>query len=351
MRVDFAASILNGNDRGPRRIMKPKVVILTTGGTIGHRSNQDGVAVMDFNPGDLVSEIGLPDIDLEFKEIMQKGSMDVVPDDWKAIATATADAMVKEPRGVVILHGTDTMHYTAAALSFMLQDPGVPIVLTGSMIPGGDIGSDSLPNLRDAIRVAARSDVAEVCVVFSADAARAKGVIIRGNRARKVHSHAIDAFESINVSPIGYIENDEIVLTSLKTNRRKSSRLTLSTDLEQNVVLVKLNPAVTPGMLMRHLQASSGAVLEGTGVGHVKTDLHGVIASFARPTVISTQTVYGGERLGSYDVDRRILDIPNIIPVGDMTSETALVKLMWALKQDGDITSLMQTDIAGELSD
>ena len=331
--------------------MKPKVLIFTTGGTIAHRSGQDGVAVMTFNPEELASRIELPDINLGFKQIFDKGSMDIVPDDWKVIAAAAADAISQGPHGVVILHGTDTMHYTAAALSFMLQNLGMPVVLTGSMIPGGDANSDSLHNLRDAIRVAAHSDIAEVCIVFSADPQRRKGVIIRGNRARKLHSHAIDAFVSVNVPPIGYIEDDKIILTQLKINHRKSLKLKLTMDLNQNVVLIKLNPAVTPGMLAQHLQGASGAVLEGTGVGHIKTDLHKAISSFNKPTVISTQTIFGGEHLGSYDVDRLILDVPNIIPAGDMSSETALVKLMWALKQDGNVKSIMKSNVAGEIRD
>jgi L-asparaginase type I len=329
--------------------MKQKVFVLTTGGTIGHRSAEGGVAVMDFDPEKLVFDLGFKDLDLEFKRIMQKGSMDITPDDWRTIAVVTADVVSEAPRGVVILHGTDTLHYTAAALSFMLRDLGLPVVLTGSMMPGGDVGSDSLANLRDAIHVAARSDLAEVCVVFSADLKRTKGVIIRGNRARKVHSCAINAFDSINVPPIGYVQDDEIVLTDLKTNLRRSSKLRLSADLELNVVLVKLTPAVSREMLAQNLRGAAGAVLEGTGIGHIKTDLRDVVVRFSKPIVISTQTVYGGERLGLYDVDRHILDIPNIIPVGDMNSDTALVKLMWALKQSEDTKSIMQSNIAGEI--
>ena len=90
-------------------------------------------------------------------------------------------------------------------------------------------------------------------------------------------------------------------------------------------------------------------MLEGTGTGHIKTDLHSVVTRFAKPIVISTQTIYGGERLGSYDVDQSILSISNIIPARDMNSETALVKLMWALKQDGDVKLIMQTNVAGEI--
>lgn len=334
----------------PRATMKSKVFILTTGGTISQRSNEDGVAITGFKPEELASKMGVPNVEIEFKKLIQKGSKDIVPDDWRIIAVAIADALSKEPSGIVILHGTDTMHYTAAALSFMLQNLCVPIVLTGSIIPGGDRGSDSLPNLRDAIHVATHSDVAEVCIVFSADEVRTKGVIIRGNRARKTHSHAINAFESINVPPIGYIEDGKIVPTNLKINSRKSSKVKLSIDLDQNVVLIKLNPAVTPERLARQLHGASGAVLEGTGIGHMRSDLYNVVASFNKPVVMSTQTAYGGECLGLYEGDRYVLNISNVIPGGDMNSDTALVKLMWALKQ-GDVRLTMQTNIAGEISD
>lgn len=330
--------------------MKPKVIVLTTGGTIGHRSETDGVAVMDFDPQRLAASIGLPDVEIEFMPVFRKGSMDIAPGDWQVIAAAVTDAVALQPSGVVILHGTDTMHYTAAALAFMLRELSIPVVMTGSMIPGGDAGSDALPNLRDAIAVAAQAQFAEVCVVFSADAARTKGVIIRGCRARKMHSHAIDAFASINVPPIGIVAGNTIVRSEIKVRPRTPSKLRLATSLDPNVVLVKLTPNTTPEALVRQLRGASGAVLEGTGVGHIRTDLQATVAAFGRPAVISTQTVHGGERLGSYDVDRNILAISNVIPAGDMSSDTALVKLMWALKQDGDVRTIMQADIAGEIS-
>jgi L-asparaginase type I len=328
----------------------PKVIVLTTGGTIGHRSRQDGVAVLDFDPKQLASDIGLSDVDLEFKEVLRKGSMSIVPEDWQLMAAAVADAVGRQPRGVVILHGTDTMHYTASALAFMLRNLSVPVVITGSMIPGGDSGSDALANLRDAIVVAAEADFAEVCVVFSADAARTKGVIIRGCRARKMHSCAIAAFASINVPPIGTIAGKAITRTSLAVRPRTTTALMLATGLDTNVVLVKVTPNLAPDALDRYLQGASGVVLEGTGVGHIREELQSVIARFNKPAVITTQTVCGGERLGSYEADRAILAIPNIIPVGDMSSDTALVKLMWALRQGDDVKSIMQTDIAGEIS-
>jgi L-asparaginase type I len=329
---------------------KPKVTVLMTGGTINQRSRQDGVAVMDFGPEALAAEIGVPDIVVKFERVMQKGSKDIVPDDWVTIARAASNALSRGADGLVVVHGTDTMHYSAAALSFMLQEPGRPIVFTGSMIPGGDAISDSIHNLRDSIRIAAQADLGEICVVFSGDAERTYGTIIRGTRARKVRSYAIHAFESINASPLGRIDQEWIALgTDIKP--RSSAQARLSLDLEQNVVLIKPTPATTPEMLRRQLTGAAGAVLEGTGIGHIKADLLDVIVSFGKPTVMATQPLYGGERLGLYETDRLILQIPNVIPARDMSSDTALVKLMWALKQPGDIKALMQRNLAGEISE
>lgn len=327
----------------------PKVIVLTTGGTIGHRSKA-GVAVLDFDPAALALQLGVARIDLQFRPLFAKGSMEIVPVDWIALADAVAAAAAANPAGIVVLHGTDTMHYTAAALAFMLGDLPFPVVLTGSMRPGGDPDSDAVANLRDAVRVAATADLAEVCIVFAADAARSRAVIIRGTRARKIRSFALDAFESINAPPLGFIDGEAVVIAPKATRRRGGGALQLSTKLEENVVLVKTTPALTRCVLARQLQDMAGAVMEGTGIGHIRTDLQRVVADFGRPLVVTTQAIYGGERLGVYQADQTILDIANVIPAGDMTSETAMVKLMWALGRGGDVRSIMRSNIAGELS-
>lgn len=330
--------------------MPSKVVVLTTGGTIGHQS-RSGVAVPGFDPSALAPVAGLDDLDLEFRAVFAKGSMEIVPDDWVVLAGAVHDALLEEPRGVVVLHGTDTMHYTAAALSFALRGFACPVVMTGSMRPGGDENSDAVPNLRDALRVAAAADLNEVCIVFSADAERSRAVIIRGTRARKMHSTAIDAFASINAPPIGYVEDGAVTLLTPGQGGVRAGPPQLSARFNRDVLLTKLTPALRPDTLAWQLQKASGVVLEGTGVGHIRADLQDVVAAFGKPAVITTQAAFGGERLGSYDADRAILALPNLVRGGDMTSEAALVKLMWALEQDGDIRGLMQSNLAGETGD
>jgi L-asparaginase/Glu-tRNA(Gln) amidotransferase subunit D len=123
----------------------------------------------------------------------------------------------------------------------------------------------------------------------------------------------------------------------------------VNTDLDPNVALVKLNPGMTAENFSRALGGASGAVLEGTGTGHIKSDLYDVIMIFGKPTLITTQATYGGEWLGMYAGDRAVLNIANILLGGDMTSETGLVKLMWALRQR-DLNSIMRANLAGEMS-
>jgi glutamyl-tRNA(Gln) amidotransferase subunit D len=331
--------------------MSSKVLVLTTGGTIEHITGGTRVATLDFDPATLLSVLGISDVDVEVKQVFRKGSMDIVPADWHVLASAAFDAIAQRPAGIVILHGTDTLHYTASALTFLLGECGVPVAITGSMIPGGDAGSDALANLRDAVTVAAHADFAEVCVVFSADQERSEGVIIRGCRARKVHSSAINAFASINATPIGRVSAGRVLQSSLAVRPRGPCQTRELSKLDENVALIKLTPNMSPELLANGLHGLSAAVLEGTGVGHIRTDLQPVVARFGKPVVISTQTVSGGEQLGIYDVDRHILALPNVIPGGDMPSETALVKLMWAIGQSADIRTIMRTNIAGELGD
>jgi glutamyl-tRNA(Gln) amidotransferase subunit D len=331
--------------------MSLKVLVLTTGGTIGHTTGAAGVATLNFEPESLLTALGISGLAIQVRHVFRKGSMDIVPADWHLLALAVSEALAQSPAGIVILHGTDTLHYTASALTFLLGACGVPVVMTGSMIPGGDAGSDALANLRDAVTVAAHGDFAEVCVVFSADQERSEGVIIRGCRARKVHSRAINAFASINAPLIGRVSEGRVLRTSLAVRPRGTLRTRDLSKFEENVALIKLTPNMSPEMLAGNLAGLSGAVLEGTGVGHVRTDLQPTVAQFGKPVVISTQAVSGGEQLGMYDVDRHILALPNVIPGGGMPSETALVKLMWALGQSSDVKALMRTNVAGELGD
>lgn len=330
-----------------------RVFVLTTGGTIGTYVDSSGIAHVSDKSKDLLDRLRNRGVEIESKSILQKGSADIVPSDWQRIAESVASVIktTKDLDGIVIMHGTDTMHYSASALSFMLQNLSIPVVLTGSMVSGSNPKGDALPNLKDAILVASRSDIAEVTIVFSAVPNGVSRVIIRGCRSRKMDSSALNAFVSINVPPIGFVKRGMIKYTGAKHSRRAKRALKVSTDLDANVVYLKQNPGLTSKMLERFLEGASGAVIEGTGVGHIREELHETIIRFGRPVVVSTQAIYGGEKLGSYDLGKKMLAIPNLIPGHDMNSETALVKLMWALKHEsGDVRATLLKNVSGEIS-
>lgn len=329
------------------------VYVLSTGGTIGTFVDKSGIARVGNTMQDLISRTSVPGVEIEAKSLMKKGSANMEPSDWITIAKAARQVIKSrsDVSGVVILHGTDTMHYTAAALSFMLQNPGLPVVMTGSMITGSDPQSDAIPNFNAALMVAAKSNIAEITVVLSADSGGERKIVIRGSRARKVRSLSLNALESINVPPLAFVENEKITYTGEKYARKSSEKnLKLDTRLEPNVVYLKQNPALTPKMLSRFLKGAKGAVIEGTGTGHVKENLLDTIASFGAPVVISTQALYGGEKLGTYDIGNNMLKVKNIIPASDMTSEAALVKLMWCLGHSGNVRRKFLQNVAGEIT-
>jgi len=331
--------------------MTPIGVILT-GGTVGQRTDA-GVAVPDADSTlTLVETCRPPNVSVRVLQAMRRNSPDITPGDWSQLALAVNECLEEGVQGVVILHGTDTMHYTAAALSFALAGTAVPIVLTGSMSPGNDQNSDALSNLRSAFAVVAQSDLAEVCVVFSSTEQDTIADIIRGNRAMKQRTSAADAFRSVGLSRLGSVTPQRVSLTPPARLRPPMPAATsLRPRFSGATDIVKITPMLTAPRLRALLEGLQGVVLEGTGAGHVHADHLEVIADFGRPTVLSTQVLYDAECLGMYASDRALTSLPNVIQGGGMTSATAVVKLSWALGQEFDAYEILPKDIAGELED
>lgn len=331
--------------------MAKYVHILATGGTILSKTldAKAGAEILSYKQ--TFPEIDVEGVDYDIKEIMVKASFDFTPSDWQTVADSVYNSIREGVDGVVVLHGTDTMQYTASALSFMLGYPEVPVVMTGAMVPGGNPGSDGPGNVKAALRVAAYADLGQICVVFSEDDLGERKLIIKGTRAKKIHSHALNAFASINEDPLGRVVEDRIQLND-KRVRRGESKAYLKKELNPRVGLIKMSPALTHDILAEVLPLYDGVVIEGTGLGHIRTDdeFLGVVQSYGKPVVITTQCLYGGEKLGVYALDKKILAIRNVIPTADMLPETALVKLMWSLGQGGEVRRLMLTNLAGEIS-
>ena len=326
--------------------------ILNTGGTISYAADGSGLT---YTPERILAEIEAPRR-VVYQDVLRKGSVNMTPADWGTIAAAAHEALLSGADGVIVFHGTDTMAFTAAALSFMLGSLSVPVILTGSMRPGGAADSDAPGNVRNALSVAASADLAEVCVVFSGDETGSGGVILRGNRARKVSSTTLNAFASPNHPPLGHVEGKTIRYADVARVRRgRAGNPSVSADLNPNVCLLRYHPGCTAAFLAGALARVDGAVIEGTGLGHLPTEggILDAIRRCGKPVVLVSGCWQGGVRLGMYDIDSEIRAVENIIPGYDMTPETALVKLMWVLGRERAIDRVkarIGEPLAGELT-
>lgn len=330
------------------------VHVFNTGGTISYGTT-GGAGVLGGAPEKLFDGLGT-DTPVVYRELLRKGSVNMLPSDWQAVAAAAYDAIGGGTAGVIILHGTDTMAYTAAALSFMLGSLPVPVVLTGSMRPGGAPDSDAASNLRHAVIVARRGDFGEVCVVFTGDGRRGHGVILRGNRTRKARADALEAFASPNHPPLGRVNGDEISYgPGARLPRGAGGGCGFSSELNPRVCLIRYHPGCTAKFVAAALAEADGAVIEGTGLGHLPTEggLLETVRRWGKPAVLVSACWQGGVRLGLYDIDQAILAVPNIIPGHDLTPEAAVVKLMWVLGREEAferVRSRMWEPVAGDIT-
>lgn len=339
----------------------PKVSILSTGGTIASK--------VDYRTGAVTSQFSVEDILSAIPELTEIANFDgrvvysilsenMKAEYWQELARAVADEVKKGADGVMITHGTDTMTYTAAALSFMLKTP-VPIVLVGSQRSADRPSSDNVVNTVCAARVAT-SDIAEVTVVMHATSSDDQCLIHRGTRVRKMHTSKRDAFQSINAKPIGLVNYKDKVIYPFQHapyQKRNMQELVLEEGLETKCALVKFFPGASPMIVDHYADAGyRGMVIEGTGLGHVSTEW---IPSIRRAVdngmhvIMTSQCLSGRVCDRVYDTGRDLLKA-GIIEGEDMLPEVALVKLMWVLDKtndQGEVRQLMQTSLAGEISE
>lgn len=329
---------------------KPNILHITTGGTIAMAKTSDGVMAPFQNAEQLFTAV--PEVrqiaDVYMLTLPAVDSSNISPEYWLELAKTVAKKY-HDFDGFVITHGTDTMAYTASALAFMLQELDKPVVLTGSQVAIGVLGSDGPRNLINAFRVAT-SDCAEVVVVFGSR-------IIRGVRARKISAFAMEAFESINENPLGEIGISMRI--SRRATRRVGKRLLFTPTLDPLVAMVTIHPGIEPSLLEHIVSTHHGVVLLGFGTGNIPTEgtrnLRETIWKATQsgiPVVVGTQCVLGSTNLGLYRVGKDILDA-GAIPSVDMTPEATLVKLMWVLGQTRDmerISSMMLKSYVGEIA-
>lgn len=337
----------------------PNVLVLSTGGTIASRVDYRTGAV---NPAltaqDLYNSIPeLKDhVNVDAKVAMSILSENIRTEDWTNIAKSVAKAIKEGIDGVVIAHGTDTMAYTAAALTFALQNLPVPVALVGSQRSSDRPSSDASLNLIGAANLVGKTDVAEVMVVMHGQSDDSYLYAHRGSRVRKLHTSRRDAFQTVNGYPLFQIEDDEIKEISTPLLRRDPTRiLKLKPKFEELVALVKTYPGINSRIIDFYIDNNyKGIVIEGTGLGHVPDCLQPSIRNAIDSgliVVMTSQCIHGRVDMDVYRSGVELLEI-GVVPCQDMIAETALIKMMWLLantKTSEQVSILMRTPLAGEI--
>jgi len=346
---------------------KPTVSILGCGGTIASRVEYTtGGVYAAFSPADLLLSFPeLKDIaNIKGRKLFDIMSEDLTPEHWKIIAREVVKEINAGSDGIVLMHGTDTLHFTSAALSFMLKDLPVPVVLVGAQRSSDRGSSDNLVNLVSSI-VAAKSDIAEVSVCMHGSMSDDFCYLHQGTKVRKLHTSRRDAFQSVNVMPYAKILYPEKRIEYLRTDYRKrdSKKVKLDEQLNPNVALVYVHPGIKPEFI-DSLKGYDGVVVAVTGLGHVPTNPAGdrftksLLPSLKNlidsgiSIVIAPQTIYGRIDLDVYRNQRLLNKIGVIGNYCDWTPETALVKLMFVLGHTKDpkkVKEMMLTNMAGEI--
>ena len=311
---------------------KRNISIISTGGTVS--------SIIDYKTGAVHPKFTAEDLLRANPELLDLANYDVKalynilsenmkPEYWVKAAESIADDINAGADGIVIAHGTDTMHYTSAALSFMLKTP-VPIVVTGAQRSSDRPSTDAFLNIYNSVG-AALSDIAEVTVCMHDSLNDGICALHKGTKVRKMHTSRRDTFRSIDSE--------------------------LNIDIESKVALIKSFPGISNEIIDYHIDKGyKGLLIEGTGLGHVPDYM---VKSFERahdeniPVVMTSQCLYGTVNMNVYSTGRLLQDA-GVISGMDMTPETAYVKLAWALGQSDDldkVKEIIQTNIAGELNE
>lgn len=340
---------------------KPRIKLFGTGGTIASRLDyRTGAVIPAFSPGELYGSV--PELadycNLETEKLYGVFSENMGPEQWIGTAKAIGQEIEKGVDGIVIGHGTDVMHHTAAVLSFMVQNSPVPIVMVGSQRSSDRPSSDAALNLIHAVNTAARSDIAEVTVCMFGPTSDQYGLLHRGTRVRKMHSSYRSTFRTIGDIPIAKVDRENITMLREDYKRRRYDKNVLINPVfEEKVCIVYYYPNMQPDIIDALVDNGyKGIVIAGTGLGHVNKPVYPALKRAQEKGVavyMTVQTLWGYVQMYVYETGRMMLDL-GVIPCANMLPEVAYVKLGWALGQTSDlekVKEIMLTPIAGEITE
>ncbi len=338
----------------------PKVKLFGTGGTIASRLDyRTGAVIPAFSPGELYGAVPeLADIcNLETEKVFAVFSENMGPKQYIALAKAIGKEIEKGVDGIVIGHGTDTLHHSGAVLTFMVQNSPVPIILVGSQRSSDRPSSDAALNLMHAMHAAGHSDIAEVMVCMFGPTSDEYGLLHKGTRVRKMHSSYRSTFRTIGDVPIAMVSRKEITHIQKKYKKRRTDRnVEIFPYFSDEVTMLYYYPGMKPDTLDALVDAGyRGVIIVGTGLGHVNKELYPAIERAHAKGVhmfMTLQTIWGFVHMFVYDTGRDMM-AKGIIPAGNMLPEVAFIKLGWILGQTDDpqkVKEMMLTPINDEIT-
>lgn len=339
---------------------KKNVTLLGTGGTIASRLDYTtGAVVPAFSPGELYGAVPeLADVcNLTTKKLFGVFSENMGPEQYRVLAQEIGRLIEEGVDGIVIGHGTDTMHHTSSILSYMIQDSPIPIVIVGSQRSSDRPSSDAARNLLNAAYTAAHSDIAEVMVCMFGPTSDDYGLLHVGTRVRKMHSSYRSTFRTLGDIPLAMVWSDRVVPIREYKRRRSDRNVTIVPAYDDRVSILYYYPGMNPDIVDSLIEKDyHGIVIAGTGLGHVNSALNESLERVVKKgmtVVMTVQTLWGYVHMNVYDTGRYLLEL-GVIPCENMIPEAAYMKLCWALGQtrdQGKVKELMLRPIAHEITE
>ncbi len=344
----------------------PKILLISTGGTIASK--------IDYRTGGVTSLLSASELYSVFPELAEYSvihpeflfneySENITPEHWTLLADRISQAVTKEHYdGIIVSHGTDTMHYTSSALSFALKNVPIPVILVGSQRSSDRPSSDAFSNLVGAIRFIKDAKYSGIFVCMHSNTSDDIIACHIGTRVRKNHTSKRDAFRSLDSLPFAFIENSGTqynkVLHNEIINYKDTSKVFVSkTAFDSRVFLLKFYPGFNPSFLETFLNLDYRVIIiEGTGLGHINKKCFSIISKLIESGIfifMTSQCIFGRVQMTVYDTGRDLLAL-GVISLSNMSSETAVAKAMWALSNNSgkeDFIKIMKSDYAEEFSD
>ena len=327
----------------------PSVKLIGTGGTIASRLDyRTGAVIPAFSPGELYGAVPeLADIcNLTTEKVFAVFSENMGPYQYKKLAVAIGQEIENGIDGIVIGHGTDTLHHTAAALTYMVQNPPVPIVLVGSQRSSDRPSSDAALNLMHACYTAGHGDIAEIMVCMFGPTSDEYAFLHRGTRVRKMHSSYRSTFRTLGETPLATVTRQGV--KPIKNNynhRRKDRKVKIMPYFEEKVAMIYYYPNMMPDMIDSLVENGyKGIIIAGTGLGHVNKPLYPALDRAKKAGVavyMTVQTLWGYVQMFVYETGREMMAL-GVIPGENLLPEVAYIKLGWALGQTKDLEKVKE---------